>query len=187
MKKSILLVGVAVLASLALESKAQRTSSLSTLPLDGKIPAMASPRDSIVSTLNSGATVTITYGSPGIWGRKVGSMLEPKEDTVWRAGANEATTFAVDRAVTIEGKQLPAGKYAMFAKRKGNNWTFIFNKTWNTWGAYDYAKNMAEDALQVTVQEEEGSFYNERLKYVVVPMGEVYLMWDKFAVGFSIK
>jgi hypothetical protein len=33
---------------------------------------------------------------------------------VWRAGANEATTFETDKDITVQGKKLPAGKYSFF-------------------------------------------------------------------------
>src|SRR5271156_4324063 len=60
-----------------------------------------------------GAKVVIDYSTPSAKGRK---MLGDKEPygKVWRTGANEATTFEVDKNVKIEGKDLPAGKYALF-------------------------------------------------------------------------
>src|SRR5689334_2927888 len=61
-------------------------------------------------TISSGATVTIDYSAPSVKGRKIGSDVEPKQGQVWRAGANEATVFEVNKNVTVEGKPLPAGK-----------------------------------------------------------------------------
>ena len=153
-----------------------------------KRPPLASPRDSIVATTAKGVTITLTYGSPAIKGRTMGKDLEPREDSVWRAGANEATTFAIDKDVMIQGKKLPAGRYALFAKKHGSEWTFIFNKVWQTWGAYSYKENMAQDALQVKVmQAKDGYFYNERLKYVIDPQGIVYLFWGNTVVDFTVK
>ena len=151
-----------------------------------KRPPLASPRDSIVATTASGVTITITYGSPAIKGRTIGKELEPKEDSIWRAGANEATTFEVSRDVMIEGKKLPRGRYALFAKKHGNTWTFIFNKVWQTWGAFSYRQNMAQDALQVTAMQMKGS-YNERLKYHIDPLGIVRLYWGNLVTGFTVK
>jgi len=164
---------------------AQPTGSLSVHPKDAK--PIASPKDSLVATLKNGTTITMTYGMPGVWGRTVGKDLDPMEDSLWRAGANEATTFAVDKDVMIEGQKLPAGKYALFTKKHGNEWTFIFNKTWNTWGAYSYKQNMASDALQIKVQQLDSQYFNERLKYVVAPEGSVYLMWGPIVVMFKVS
>jgi hypothetical protein len=33
---------------------------------------------------------------------------------VWRAGANEATTFVTDADLTVGGKTVPAGSYTIF-------------------------------------------------------------------------
>ena len=171
----------------AITAVAQPTPNISDT---AKRPPLASPRDSIVGTLMSGATITMTYGSPAIKGRTIGKNLDPYDDTVWRAGANEATTFAVNKDVTIEGKKLPAGRYALFAIKHGNDWTFIFNKMWNTWGAYSYKQNKAQDALQVNVtgSNSGGTYYNERLKYVINPeAGTVFLFWGNLVASFTIK
>ena len=168
-----------------LQTIAQPTPNISDT---AKRPPLASPRDSIVTTIQSGVTITMTYGSPGIKGRTMGKNLDPIEDSVWRAGANEATTFAVDKDVMIEGKKLPAGRYALFARKHGMEWTFIFNKVWNTWGAYSYKQNMAQDALQVKVtQPTGGNFYHERLIYVIDPNGIVYLFWGNQIVYFKVQ
>ncbi len=183
MKKLFFLLAVGLVATA--QSYAQPTTNLGMYNKDAK--PLASPKDSIAATLQNGTTVTITYGSPGIWGRTMGKDLDPVEDSVWRAGANEATTFAVDKDVMIEGQKLPAGRYAFFTVKHGNEWTLIFNKTWNTWGAYEYKKNMASDALKVKVKALDAKYYNERLKYVVGPEGNVYIMWGTNVVMFKVS
>ncbi len=183
--KNRLIAAFATIALLsALQTFAQPTPNISDT---AKKAPIASPRDSVVATISSGVTVTITYGSPAIKGRTIGKELEPHNDSIWRAGANEATTFEVNKDVMIDGKKLPAGKYALFTKMHGSEWTFIFNKTWNTWGAYSYKENMSQDALQVKVMQSKGSTYNERLKYVVNSDGRVQLLWGGIDVSFMVK
>jgi hypothetical protein len=183
MKKLFILSVIAVCTTASIY--AQPTPNLSMHPKDAK--PIASPKDSIIATLQNGTTITMTYGSPGVWGRTMGNDLDPKEDSVWRAGANEATTFAVDKDVMIEGQKLPAGRYALFTIKHGNEWTIVFNKVWNTWGAYSYKQNMAQDALKVKVQQLDSKYYNERLKYVIAPEGNVYMMWGPAIVMFKVN
>ena len=57
--------------------------------------------------------IAIDYGAPSVKGRKIFGEKEPY-GKVWRTGANEATTFSVNKDVTINGNSLPAGKYALF-------------------------------------------------------------------------
>lgn len=146
-----------------------------------------SPPATVSETLAGGATVTIDYSQPSVKGRTIGKDLEPMPGKVWRAGANEATTFEVSQDVTIEGKKLPAGKYALFMIDNGADWTLIFNKKWNTWGAYDYEKNKAEDALQVNVKAGTASPAVEKLSYSIDKNGKVLMQWGDKAVSFTVK
>src|SRR5437762_12013266 len=47
--------------------------------------------------LGGGKTITVDYSSPRVRGRKIFGEHEPY-GKVWRAGANEATTFEIGRA-----------------------------------------------------------------------------------------
>src|SRR5579864_5047473 len=58
--------------------------------------------------LAGGKGISIDYSSPRAKGRKIFGALVPYGQ-VWRAGANEATTFVVGSDVTIGGKAVPAG------------------------------------------------------------------------------
>ena len=131
----------------------------------------------------NGATVTINYGSPSVKGRKIWGELVPYEQ-VWRAGANEATTFETDKDLKVEGKALPAGKYGFFAIPGEKEWTIIFNKVPNQWGAFKY--DAAQDALRVTVKPRKSDKMTERLVYEVNDKGLV-LRWENLEVPVSIK
>lgn len=146
-----------------------------------------SPADTVKTTLNNGLMVEIDYSSPSVKGRTIGKDLEPMEGKVWRAGANEATSFIIDKDAKIEGKSLPAGKYALFTIKKGNMWTLIFNRTWKTWGAFDYEKNKGEDALQVNVKEKKAPSFAEKLTYSIDKSGKVTLLWGNYMVNFMVK
>src|ERR1043165_8960928 len=91
-----------------------------------------SPPDSTTGQIG-GATITINYSSPAVKGRKIWGELVPY-GKVWRAGANQATTFETDKAIKIEGKELPAGKYSLFAQPGENEWQLIFNSETGQWG-----------------------------------------------------
>src|SRR5436190_16915419 len=98
-----------------------------------------SPPAAAKETLNNGTVVSIDYSQPSVKGRTIGKDVEPKKGLVWRAGANEPTTFEVSKDVKIEGQALPKGKYAFFTLwNSDDTWTLIFNKELKTWGAFDY-------------------------------------------------
>jgi hypothetical protein len=145
-----------------------------------------SPPAKAEATIGSGATIVINYSQPALKGRTIGKDVEPMDGKVWRAGANEATTFETDKDVKIEGKTLPAGKYAFFTVNNGDEWTLIFNKKWDTWGAFDYEKNKGQDALQVKVKGGTSATPMERLTYTVDKSGKVSLMWGTMKVDFNV-
>jgi len=169
--KSILFFSVLLLASVvnAQEDKSKRPS----------------PPDSVSGTLKNGAILSISYSQPSVKGRTIGKDLEPLPGQVWRTGANEATVFQVDKNVKIEGKDLPAGKYALFTIANGNDWTIIFNKTWNQWGAFAYKE--ADDALRVNVKSGKPKEFAEKMKFQVSKEGIVTLLWGDIKVEFKVE
>jgi hypothetical protein len=175
MKKivSIALLGCALL--FAVSSQAQKDKSKRA-----SLPATVSQK------IKSGATVTIDYSQPLLKGRSIGKDVEPMDGQVWRMGANEATVFQVDKEVTIEGKQLPAGKYSLFGISNGKDYTLIFNKAWDVWGT-TYDQHTGEDALRVDVKKHEAKESLEKLAYTIDKDGKVALQWGTMVVDFKVK
>lgn len=103
---------------------------------------------------------------------------------VWRTGANEATVFEVNKDVKVEGQTLPAGKYGLYSLANGNDWTIIFNKTWNQWGT-EYSQ--AADALRVNVKSTKASSPSEKFTIKVNDTGTVTLMWGDQVVAFKVE
>ena len=133
-----------------------------------------------------GATITINYSAPSVKGRSVwdpSGKLAPY-GKVWRAGANEATTFETDKDIKVEGKTLAAGKYGFFAIPGENEWTIILKGEPSQWGAFKY--DQAKDVLRVTVTPKKSAQMNELLAYDVTGKG-VVLKWENVEVPISIK
>jgi hypothetical protein len=141
-----------------------------------------SPPAKAEGTIN-GAKIVIDYSTPFVKGRKIFGGLEPY-GKVWRTGANEATTFEVSKDVKVEGKDLPKGKYALFTIPGENEWTIIFNKTTNQWGAFKYKE--ADDALRVTVKPGKTEKLIEQFN-IAIEGSKVVLRWENTEVGFAVK
>lgn len=144
-----------------------------------------SPPAQAKETLANGTVVTIDYSQPSVKGRTIGKDLEPMEGKVWRTGANEATVFEVSKAVKIAGKDLPAGKYALFTIVNGDEWTFIFNKTPEQWGAYNYKE--ADDALRIKEKGDKAEQFAEKLTFTIGKDGKVTLLWGNKKVDFKVS
>lgn len=100
-----------------------------------------SPAASASCDLGSSETIRTNYSSPRIRGRKIYGDLVPFGQ-VWRAGANEATTFVTTSDLLVEGKTVPAGSYTIFTIPAADKWTLIINKKTGEWGIpYKYEKD----------------------------------------------
>ena len=143
-----------------------------------------SPQETVKGTAG-GANVEVVYCRPSARGRKMLGGKEPY-GSVWRTGANAATTIKFDKDVTIEGQKLAAGTYALFTIPNENEWVIIFNKKTDQWGAYDYEKNKGQDALKVTVKSGKTTAFVETFT-IKLANDQVNLEWENTAVGFKVK
>lgn len=169
------------------------TSGVNAQNGNGKKPEVRiSPKASVSQTIGF-TEVTISYSRPGVKGRKIWGGLVPY-DKVWRTGANEATKITFSKDVTIEGKKLPAGTYAFFAIPAQNEWTLIFNKVSDQWGAFTY--NEVQDALRIKVKPVTNNFH-EWMEYTFSNMNVqkagmtnsavINLVWEKLRVPFKVE
>lgn len=83
-------------------------------------------------------TVSLEYSRPGVKGRKIfaadGLVPFGKE---WRTGANYATKISFSDDVTINGKELKAGTYAITSVPGETKWTVHFHTFGEAgWGSY---------------------------------------------------
>jgi len=92
-----------------------------------------SPPAKATCDLGGGKTITVDYSSPRAKGRKIMGGLVPYGE-VWRAGANEATTFVTGADVMVGGTHVPAGSYTLFTVPNKDKWTLIINKKTGEWG-----------------------------------------------------
>jgi hypothetical protein len=163
-------------------------SVINQATLAQEVKAMVSPYAEVLQRINV-TDVKITYHRPGVKGREIWGKLVPfGGDKPWRAGANDATTFSINKPVKIEGKELPAGNYTFYAFIGKDEWTLVFNKVAKTWGSYDY--DAKQDALRVTVKPMEAPM-KERLAYGFEDLQDksavCCLHWEKLKVSFKIE
>jgi len=94
--------------------------------------------------------ISIEYSRPSKKGRDIFGELVPY-DQVWRLGANACTKITTSTAISIQGKQLNEGTYAVFAIPQEDIWTIVFNTDIEQWGAgnYDPEKNVLEIKAKV--------------------------------------
>ena len=99
------------------------------------------------ASLSGPSRIAITYGQPHARGRKVEGGLIPL-DTVWRFGANMATTLHTDLDITLGDLNLPRGDYSLFILYARSGYSLIVNRGSGQWGTdYDASKDIGRVAL----------------------------------------
>jgi Protein of unknown function (DUF2911) len=119
LRKTVLFLGIFLAAFVA-----------SAIPNEAQL---ASPTARAGCKFADGKTITVNYSSPRMRGRKIFGDLVPFGE-VWRAGADDATTFVPNVDVTAGGKNVPAGKYTLFTLPTPTKWTLIVSKQTGEWG-----------------------------------------------------
>jgi hypothetical protein len=161
------------------------TTSMSLNAQGLKMP-QASTSQTITQAFGLG-TVSINYSRPNTKGRKVFGAMEPY-GTVWRTGANSATTITTTEAIKIEGKDLPAGTYGIFTIPGANEWTVIINKGAKQWGAYEYKPE--EDLFRVNVKplklKDKVETFTIQLADVYPTTAKLQLMWENTALSINL-
>jgi len=137
---------------------------------------------SMAYAIINGDSLKINYHSPGVRKRIIWGGLVPY-DEVWVTGAHDATTLEVPKAFVVNGKEIPAGKYAFFTIPGKKEWTVIINKNWQQHLASEYDEK--EDIVRVRVKPKKNE-HTERLQYFTETTneknGKIAVAWEKLRV-----
>lgn len=150
-----------------------------------------SPEEEVAFTA-ADLKVRVFYNRPFKKGREIFGALVPY-DKVWRTGANEATTFEINKDIIIEGNTLKRGKYSLWTIPGDETWKVIFNSETGQWGIGsdgEANRNPNNDVLTVDVHavQQERVFEQFTISFERVGAdAEMVLIWDKtlVAVPFS--
>jgi len=93
----------------------------------GAAQLMPSERASVSQTVD-GTVLTVEYSRPRARGRTAIYGTMERWNRAWTPGANDATTLAFNKPVTILGKNVPAGTYSVWlVLREQGPWTLVLD------------------------------------------------------------
>lgn len=137
--------------------------------------------------LGGGKTLTVDYSSPRAKGRKVFGGLVPYGE-VWRAGANEATTFVTTADLKVGGKDVPAGSYTIFTIPEQNKWTLIISKKTGEWGIPYPGEGSDLVRTEMTVSSTAAPVEDFTIAFEKSGDGcKMHISWEKTAATVSIE
>lgn len=139
--------------------------------------------------------IDISYSRPKVKGRKIfgeGEDYLLPFGKIWRTGANSGTIITIDKDLTVEGKNLPAGEYMIITFPGKDAWEFIFYKDKSIGG--NMAKHKVEDEqLRVSVKPTRLTEAVETMTFNISDISEdnttaaIELAWENTSVKVAIS
>jgi tetratricopeptide (TPR) repeat protein len=152
-----------------------------------KIEFPGASQHSVVKQRVGLTDVEVDYSRPNKNGREIFGGLVPY-GKLWRTGANAVTKIKFSRPVTLGGKEIPAGEYALFTIPTANEWTIILSKDAKVQSAADYKQE--NDAARITVTAEP---LPETIETFMITLNDVKgasatldLLWDRTRVPVKL-
>jgi hypothetical protein len=134
--------------------------------------------------------IEVTYSRPGVKGRTIFAAdgLVPF-GKLWRTGANAATKISFSTDVTVGGKKVEAGDYAIFTIPDADEWIFILNTDAEQSGTGSYTED--KDAARIAVTPEEFPGPVETMTFVFANVkdtsADLLLVWENTLVRVPIE
>lgn len=160
-------------------------------------PNPKSPPMETSVTIN-GKQLWIVYHAPSVRGRKIfggADALQP-DDSVWRAGADQATILHTDADLDLNGLSVPAGDYSLFIDLDKGKWQLIVNKQTGQWGIkrgglanFDESQNVGKVAMKMSKAPALVEQFKITLSGGAGNKGKLEMAWEHMAasVEFQVK
>jgi hypothetical protein len=131
--------------------------------------------------------IEVDYSRPNKNGREIFGGLVPY-GKLWRTGANAVTKIKFSKPVTLGGKEIPAGEYALFTIPAADEWTIIVSKDAKVQSAADYKQET--DAARIMAKPEPNPITLETftigLSDVKGASATLNVMWDQTRVPVKL-
>jgi hypothetical protein len=174
---TVLLIAVTTALGLAQEQKKAE-----------KKGAPLSPPANTSVTIN-GKTIAIKYSAPSMRGRKIfngAGALQP-DNTIWRAGANEATALHTDADLDIGGLAVPKGDYTLFVWLDPQQWKLVVNKQTGQFGTeYHQEQDLGRVPMTVSKPPAPIETYKMTLSSTGGNKGKLQLEWENVIASVPI-
>ncbi len=156
------------------------------------LPASAQVKASEIGTMSQvidGTTISMQYSRPRVRGRNpLFGTTTVHWGEVWTPGANWATTLETDKAITLDGRAVPRGKYSVwFVVRQSGDWTVVLDPKWKQFHNMPPDSNPAQIRFAVHARE---APFTEVLTWSMpalrVDGGTLVMNWDRTAVSLNV-
>ncbi len=134
-----------------------------------------------------GHEILIEYNAPSARGRKVEGGLIPY-GSVWRTGADAATTLSTDADLMIGDLRVPKGAYTIYTLASESGWKLIVNKQTGQWGTeYSEGQDLGRVPLKLTALSTPVEKFEIRLQASGSSAGTLEMSWGKTSASVPVR
>ncbi|MEM1324228.1 MAG: DUF2911 domain-containing protein [Bacteroidota bacterium] len=134
-------------------------------------------------------TISLDYSRPSVKGRELFVDVE-SFGNIWRTGANASTKIKFSDDVKIEGKEVPAGEYALYSIPGREEWTIMLYKDLKLGGyvaKYDEANELMRFKVKPTTGADHIESFLINFDHLKSNSAHIVLMWGKYQVPFKVE
>lgn len=153
--------------------------------------ALKTPTPSPMQTLKQGFALTdisIEYYRPSAKGRTVFGDVVPF-GKIWRTGANGATKMTFGENVKIQGKDVPAGTYAIYTIPNKDNWEVLIYKDLKLGGNvndYKQENELIRFTVPVVNMNDHIETFTVNVANIQASSCAIELTWEKTKISFNV-
>jgi hypothetical protein len=133
--------------------------------------------------------ISVEYGRPGARSRTVFGDVVPY-GKIWRTGANGATKITFGDDVTIEGKVVKAGTYALYTIPNANEWTIMLYNDLKLGGDvsnYKTENEVMRFTAKPRLQKDAVETFTIDMQNILPTSMQIDLVWQNTRVGFTVN
>ena len=133
--------------------------------------------------------VSVEYSRPSMKGRTIFGNLVPY-GKVWRTGANANTKVSFSDDVTIDGKTLKKGTYALYTKPGKDSWEVLFYSDANNWGTpqkWDDSKVAVSTTAKVEAMPVKIETFTMSIDDLTNDSAVLGILWENAYVGVKFN
>lgn len=160
-----------------------------TLAATAQVKAPQSSPKATMTQIVGLTDVELEYYRPSAKSRSVYGNLVPF-GKVWRTGANGNSTISFSEDVTIGGKPLKKGKYAVYTTPKADSWEVMFYSDTNNWGLpekWDESKVALRTAVKPQVMNHNVETFTMLINNVNNNDATLDIMWERTLVSVKFE
>lgn len=164
-------------------TREERSIDLAELARRMRPTGLLSARDVARVGFGSGALMVIDYSRPTVRDRSVWGALVPY-DSVWRAGANDATHLFTTRPLSFGELTVPPGMYTLWVQHRRDGTFLIVNSQTGQWGTqHDPAHDLGRVPMRMAPAPSHVEAFTITLSSAGANRGTLEMAWGNSVVS----